>query len=48
MKMRTGNTGSIEAVAIDVETTGLSPACGHRVIEIAAVRVSGKGLGDVV
>jgi len=46
MKMRTGNTGSIEAVAIDVETTGLSPACGHRVIEIAAVRVSGKGLGE--
>ena len=44
--MHTGNTGSIEAVAVDVETTGLSPAYGHRVIEIAAVRVSGNGLGE--
>ena len=35
-----------EAVAIDVETTGLSPMRGHRVIEIAAVRVSISGLGE--
>jgi DNA polymerase-3 subunit epsilon len=33
-------------VAIDVETTGLSPIQGHRVIEIAAVRFSSAGLGE--
>jgi DNA polymerase-3 subunit epsilon len=35
-----------EIVAIDVETTGLLPMRGHRVIEIAAVRISGNGLGE--
>jgi DNA polymerase III epsilon subunit-like protein len=29
-----------EIVAFDVETTGLSPLRGHRVIEIGAVRMS--------
>jgi DNA polymerase III subunit epsilon len=33
--------GAEEWVVVDVETTGGSPAHGHRVIEIAAVRVSG-------
>ena len=31
------------AAAVDVKTTGLSPSYGHRVIEIAAVRISGAG-----
>ena len=44
--LRIGDARSSETVAIDVETTGLSPASGHRVIEIAAVRVSGHGLGE--
>ncbi|MFA6998652.1 MAG: 3'-5' exonuclease [Desulfosarcinaceae bacterium] len=44
--MHKGNTGSFEAVAIDVETTGLSPVYGHRVIEIAAVRIAGNCLGE--
>ena len=35
-----------EIVAIDVETTGLLPMRGHRVIEIAAVRISGNSLGE--
>ena len=33
-------------IAIDVETTGLSPARGDRVIEIAAVIVEGGRLVD--
>jgi DNA polymerase III epsilon subunit-like protein len=31
-----------EIVAFDVETTGLSPHRGHRVIEIGAVRISSE------
>lgn len=33
-------------IAVDVETTGLSPARGHRVIEIAAVKIVAGQLGD--
>jgi DNA polymerase III epsilon subunit family exonuclease len=33
--------GEIPLAFIDVETTGLSPRFGHRVIEVAAVRVEG-------
>jgi DNA polymerase III subunit epsilon len=35
-----------EWVVVDVETTGGSPAAGHRVTEIAAVRVSGGELRE--
>jgi DNA polymerase III epsilon subunit family exonuclease len=35
-----------EWVVVDVETTGGSPARGHRVIEIAAVRVSGGSIRE--
>jgi DNA polymerase III epsilon subunit family exonuclease len=33
-------------IAVDVETTGLSAARGHRVIEIAAVRIAAGQLGE--
>ena len=45
-RLHMGNGRLNEAVAVDVETTGLSPAYGHRVIEIAAVRISGDGPGE--
>jgi DNA polymerase III subunit epsilon len=35
-----------EVVAFDVETTGLSPHRGHRVIEIGAVRVVNGAFGE--
>lgn len=35
-----------EWVVVDVETTGGSPAHGHRVTEVAAVRVSGGRIAD--
>jgi DNA polymerase-3 subunit epsilon len=35
-----------EVVAFDVETTGLSPHRGHRVIEIGAVRVLNGKFGE--
>jgi DNA polymerase-3 subunit epsilon len=35
-----------EIVAFDVETTGLSPGRGHRVIEIGAVRIVDGALSD--
>ncbi len=34
------------AGAVDLKTTGMSPARGHRVIEIATVRISGAGPGE--
>jgi DNA polymerase III subunit epsilon len=46
MKTSTSGTWPYQAVAVDVETTGLSPACGHRVIEIAAAQISSAGLGE--
>ncbi|HZD11147.1 MAG TPA: exonuclease domain-containing protein, partial [Candidatus Binatia bacterium] len=33
--------GSAPLVVLDTETTGLSPAQGHRVVEVAAVRLQG-------
>lgn len=33
-------------IAVDVETTGLSPSWGHRVIEIAAVKIQDGQLGE--
>ena len=33
-------------IIFDVETTGFSPAAGHRVVEIGAVRLSGGAVGD--
>jgi DNA polymerase-3 subunit epsilon len=36
-----------EWVVVDVETTGGSPAAGHRITEIAAVRVAGGEIRDV-
>lgn len=35
-----------EIIAIDVETTGLSPHMGHRVIEIGAVRIVNGSLAE--
>ena len=35
-----------EIIAFDVETTGLSPGRGHRVIEIGAVRIKDGALSD--
>ena len=35
-----------EHIAIDVETTGMSPLKGHRVIEVGAVRIGHKMLGQ--
>ncbi len=35
-------------VVIDTETTGLSPALGHRVVEVAAVRLEGWKITGVV
>lgn len=37
---------SVPLVVIDTETTGLSPALGHRVVEVAAVRLEGWREGD--
>jgi len=33
-------------VIIDIETTGLSRLCGHRVIELGAVRLEGGEMGE--
>jgi DNA polymerase III epsilon subunit family exonuclease len=38
--------GGVAIVAFDLETTGLSPLNGHRVIEIGAVRVDGGRPGE--
>lgn len=35
-----------EFVAVDVETTGMSPSRGHRIIEIGAVRLVNGSLGQ--
>jgi len=37
---------SLEYAVVDVETTGGSPRCGHRITEFAAVRV--RGTGEVI
>jgi DNA polymerase III subunit epsilon len=36
----------IKFIAVDVETTGLNPWRGHRVIEIAAVKIQEDCMGD--
>lgn len=38
---------SLTYTVVDVETTGTSPARGHRVTEIAAVRVENGEIGDI-
>lgn len=38
--------GLARHVVFDVETTGLSAAAGHRIIEIGAVAVSGEAMGE--
>ena len=37
--------GEAQMIAIDVETTGMSPLAGHRIIEIGAVQVNDGMLG---
>jgi len=34
------------ALALDTETTGMSPALGHRLVEVARVAIVNGALGD--
>lgn len=43
---RTGVVKTETIIAVDVETTGLSPLRGHRVIEIAAVEIVSGQIGN--